>query len=335
MIRLGVDAWNLASDRRGMGRLVRQTLQSLGRLDGSEIALVARTNAQARALGREFPYRTVAARELRAERFDAMWYPWNGMRFAPHAPSVVTIHDPFAFTFPRRDFIGRRREQVPIRRALARSDRIFAVSRWTSRALQEATGVHPARIDIVPNAPSPFWHPPTVLCEQAYMLFLGGCERRKNAELLFSAYDAAFASGGPTLVVAGALSQTDERVLQAMRAPHLRVHPSDEQLRELYRAARAVLVPSLAEGFGMPAIEAMACGAPVAAADAAALPETCAGAAMLVAARDERAWTAALRELDANAQLRKELRERGLGRVARMDADGPAKALLAFVRRSL
>ncbi len=331
MTCVGVDACNLATDQRGMGRLVRQTLESLEQL-GAEIALIVRSDADATSLRASLPYRTIRTRQIARERFDVLWYPWNGMRFAPHGPCIVTIHDPFAFTFPRRDLVGRLREQLPIRRALARADRIFTVSAWTREELRRLFDLDPRRIAVVPNAPNSFWHPIQRSAAEPFMLFLAGPEPRKNASMLFHAYDEAFAHGGPPLLIGGTLGQADARELQRMRAPHRRVHPADEELRELYCSALAVLVPSLAEGYGLPVVEAMACGAPVAASDAAALPETCGGAALLLPPQDAPAWSAALRTLHADARLRDDLRTRGLQRTTALDRDGPAKALLQAAR---
>jgi len=329
-MRLGVDAYNLVADRRGMGRVVRQILRTLEGIGEAEIVLITRNAREAAAVRSEFFERSIQAGELAREQLDAVWYPWNGMRFAPHAPSIVTIHDPFAFTYPQRSLVARRREQSPIERAIKQADRIFAVSNWTAGELHRLFDVDEARVRVVPNAIDPFWHPVAVPATEPYMLLLAGPEERKNIAMLLRAYESAFEDAAPKLVVAGTLSERDERAFEKLRAPHLRVHPSDKELRELYSGAFAVLVPSLAEGYGLPALEAMACGAAVIASDAAALPETCSGAAMLVRP-DENAWRDALRTISIDENLRRDLRVRGLERVLRMNPSDPARALLTCV----
>lgn len=323
-LRIGVDAFNLAADRRGMGRLVRMTLE----------ALEATGEVQVTHVTRKPDAHSIAPRDLPRARLDAVWYPWNGMRFAPHAPSVVSINDPFAFTYPHRDFVARWREQAPIRRAIRQADRILTISKWGAAQLERLFHVDAARLLTVYPAPDPFWHPAGPREDAApYMLFVAGPDARKNAAMLFAAYDAAFAHGGPQLVVAGALSSADERALHEMRAPVRRAAPSDEELCELYSGALAVLVPSLAEGFGLPVVEAMACGAPVVASDASALPEAAEHAALLVGATDTDAWAQTLQGVAANAQLRAQLRELGFARVKKLEPDAIARALIELARR--
>lgn len=327
-MKFGVDAYNLAADRRGMGRLVRQTLRSLERL-GQEIVLVVRSTNDAQRLREEFPYRTVTPKDLAGERLRAVWYPWNGMRFAPHAYAIVTIHDPFAFTYPHRNPIARMREQAPIRSALKNADRIFAISHWTEGELKRLFRLRDDFVRVVPNVPDEYWRPAEAPQDTPYMLFLAGPERRKNAPMLFRAFDAALGGDDVQLVVTGELDPVAQRELDRMRAAHRHLETDDERLRTAYSGALAVLVPSLAEGFGLPAVEAMACGAPVIAADAAALPETCGGAALLVPPGDEDAWREALQRIAHDGALRAELRTRGFDRVRNLDRDAPAKALIA------
>ncbi|HET9095366.1 MAG TPA: glycosyltransferase family 1 protein [Candidatus Baltobacteraceae bacterium] len=321
-VRLGVDAFNLEADRRGMGRLVRQTLEDLQRLQ-TQVLLIKRAPAQDAIMPRDLP----------RLHLDAVWYPWNAMRFAPHAPSIVTINDPFAFTYPHRSAVARWREQAPIRRAIRRADCIFTISNWGAGELRRLFHVRPERLRVVHPAVDAFWHPVAGVERAPYVLFVGGPDARKNAGLLFEAYDAAFGDGGPRLVVAGTLNAADERRLTAMRAPRERVTPNDDELRALYSGALAVAVPSLAEGFGLPVVEAMACGAPVLASDASALPEAAGGAALLLPPQDVNAWSEALRRIAGDAQLRTQLRERGFERVRRMPSSATASALLESARR--
>jgi glycosyltransferase involved in cell wall biosynthesis len=322
-VRLGVDAFNLDADRRGMGRLVRQTLDELRDAPETQVLLVERTQQ----LGSVMP------QDLRGLHLDAVWYPWNGMRFAPHAPAIVTINDPFAFTYAHRNFVARLREQAPVRRAIRKADLIFTISQWGARELQRLFNVREERLRVVLPGIDPFWQPVATIPHTPYVLFIGGPDTRKNASFLFDAYDAAFPDGGPQLVAVGNLSERDEARFASLRAPHRRVMPADDELRELYSGALAVAVPSLAEGFGLPVVEAMACGAPVLSSNAAALPEAADGAALLLPPSDTGAWAAALRSIANEERVRNDLRERGFQRVKKLDRGATARALLESARR--
>ena len=100
-------------------------------------------------------------------------------------------------------------------------------------------------------------------------------------------------------------------------------------------AARCLLIPSLAEGFGLPALEAMACGTPVIAAQAGALPEIVGSAAILVDPMDGRAWLDACARIHAEPELRQALSAHGLERAARFTWHACAQKTLAVYRRAL
>jgi glycosyltransferase involved in cell wall biosynthesis len=331
-VTLAIDAFNLAADWRGMGRYVRRVLYGLQALGEDAVQLIVRDRRKAQALEGEFDYPLIEARDLHRSPPDVVWYPWNSIRFAPQAPSIVTIYDPFTFTFPHKNFIARRREQAPIRRAVRDADLVVTISDWSASELRRLFGIPTTRLAVVPPVVEPFWHPVAASRDSNYVLFVAGPDERKNASFLFDAFAAAFEDENVELLVAGELNARDARSFARMRALKRRVQPDDAQLRSLYSGALAVAVPSLAEGYGLPAVEAMACGAPVIAANAAALPEACAGAALLIDPDDRIAWRDALRRVYAGAQLRVTMREAGLARVAQIDPLSPARRILELAR---
>jgi len=318
-MRVAVDAWNLVDDRRGMGRYVRRVLEDWREERDLEVTLIVRKTEHVAMLAREFPY--AVQRDARGS-YDAAWYPWNALRFTvAGARSVVLFHDAFAFTLPHPNWIARYREQAPIRRALARADVRAANSRWTASEFALLFGVDPASFSIVAPVPDPFWQPVEAPRRKPFVLVVGGPEERKNIPTLEAAFARAFPAHDCELVIAG-------------NARGATIAPNDEELRVLYSGARAVAVPSSAEGYGLMAVEAMACGAPVIASDAAALPEACDGAAMLVPPFDIESWTRALRQVVEDDSLRATLRARSLARAARIDRGAPARLTLALLRRS-
>jgi glycosyltransferase involved in cell wall biosynthesis len=332
-VRVAVDAFNLVADRRGMGRYARTILTDFRERADLAITLLVRDPSHVPILQNEFGCAVETARAARTRRFDAVWYPWNGVRFELPAPKMVTVHDAFAFTHPAGDPIARWRERRPIRRALRIADRLATVSDWSANELARACAVDASRFSIIAPVPDPFWQPmPAQPVLRPYVLFVGGPDERKNAVTLFGAFERAFPDGDVTLVVAGTLRDADEATLRDSNIVHDRVRPDDEHLRELYQHAYAVAIPSVAEGYGIMAVEAMACGAAVIAADAAALPESCDGAALLVPPLDRDAWSAALRRVIEDDALRADLRRRSLARAARIDRDAPANQTLRLLR---
>ncbi len=175
----------------------------------------------------------------------------------------------------------------------------------------------------MPSLPAP---------RRPYVLFVCGPEKRKNAGLLFTAFTRAFASREVELVIAGTISPSDRRLLEHSGISFSHVQPDDFELRKLYSGALAVTVPSSAEGFGLTAIEAMACGAPVLAANAAGLPEACASGAELLDPYDIEVWTRALRRIREDPDFRTALQRRAARRSAQFDRSAPAREMLALFR---
>lgn len=335
MFRFAVDALNLMADRRGMGRYVRQILGEWSHNSDVEVSLLVRDAAHGAPLHAEFGLDVFMLRDAKRRAFDAVWYPWNGIRFEIPSRRVVTMHYAFAFTSPARGWIARRREQRPIRIAAASADALATVSQWSAGELSRELGVPRERFDITGNVCDSFWQPDDGAgSNDPYVFFLGGPEPRKNAALLFDAFARAFPGRGVRLVVGGTLADADERRLQSATFAFERVKPDDRELRAFYTHSLAVAVPSYAEGFGLPALEAMTCGAPVLAADAGALPEACGGAAMLLPAHDLAPWSAALIAIAGQPDLRAALRAKSLARAARIDRAAPARITLALLRRS-
>ncbi|HTU70005.1 MAG TPA: glycosyltransferase family 1 protein [Candidatus Baltobacteraceae bacterium] len=320
MMRVAVDAWNLVDDRRGMGRYVRRVLDDWHDEADLEVTLIVRKSEHVPLLERELSY---AVRTDARGRYDAAWYPWNALRFAVRgARSVALFHDAFAFTQPHSQWIARLREQRPIRRAMRRADVRTANSYWSARELARVFRVDSASFKVIHPVPDPYWKPVEPPRRAPYILVVGGPEERKNLATLVRAFERAFAAGECELVIAG-------------NTPLATVQPNDEELRCLYSGALAVAVPSSAEGYGLMAVEAMACGAPVIASNASALPEACDGAAMLVAPFDVEAWASELQRLARDGGLRHTLRARSLARAARIDRHAPARLTLGVLTGAL
>ncbi|HEY1729448.1 MAG TPA: glycosyltransferase family 1 protein [Candidatus Baltobacteraceae bacterium] len=321
-MRLAVDALNLRNDRRGMGRVVRSVLREAEKA-GVDVTL----------LGIDKPTRSARRRDA----YDVVWYPWNGIRFRAAAPSLAHIHDTFAL-HERVNWIARRRVQRPLRRAAREADRIATDSTWSAEQIERELRVSPERIVSIPLQPDAFFSPgeaesPQSLPSSPYVLMVGAGEPRKNARLLAGAFADAFGGRDVQLVVVGSLAPDAEGEARARAiALHIESRIDDTRLRDLYRGAACVAVPSLAEGFGLVVVEAQACGAPVVASNASALPEAAGNAALLVDPHDRAGWRDALREVIDDESVALRLRALGITRFGLGRRDEPARAILAALR---
>lgn len=336
---LAVDAANLARDRRGMGRLARGVLRAAAESGDIDVVLLADKRADRRALVDEFPYPVEpTASAARRGRYDVAWFPFNGMRYRAHAPTLVSIHDAFAFTYPHRDPVARMRERRPMRRAAREATRILAISAWARDDLARVLRLPKDRFSVVAPSPDPFWFPgggdalPAGLAGARFALFVGPSETRKNVRVALEACARALRPPDEGLVIVGALSPEDRAFARARGVRAGEIEASDEGLRALYRNAELVLVPSLAEGFGLVAIEAMACGAAVVAANTTALPEATDGAAVLLDPRDAGLWAGAIRTLFDDPARLAAVRDRATNRFAFADRTAFGRTTLALLR---
>jgi len=340
-LALAVDAANLAHDRRGMGRLARGVLIAAAESGTIAITLLADRRRERNALAGAFPYPVAATGTARERgRFDVVWYPFNGMRFHAHAPSLVSIHDAFAFTFPEGNPIARMRVQRPMRRAARAATRLLSNSQWTRAEIERELDVAQERIVVVRPSPDPFWFPaddtdpalPAELAQMRYVVFVGPGDARKNVRLAIDACALGLRGPREMLVIVGELSIADRAYARRRGGRAGEIAASDMLLRTLYRNAELVIVPSRAEGFGLVAIEAMACGTPVCASDAAALPEATAGAAALLPPDDVELWARAIRTVLDEPARRDDLRTRALATFAFADRMASSRATLAVLR---
>ncbi|MDX6540374.1 MAG: hypothetical protein QOI71_1984 [Gaiellales bacterium] len=247
-------------------------------------------------------------------------------------PAIVTVHDlSFARApelFSRRD----RRLLGLVRGSVRRAARVIAVSEFTRRDLCEVYGVDPGKVVAIPNGVSGRFRPVEGAKEQVrrrfgidrrYVLCVGALQPRKNVPLVIEAYARVVGSGTDCeLVVAGGDRGGRLDVLDAILRTRLtgRVHlvgrVEDDELAALYSAARALVFPSLYEGFGLPALEAMACGTPVIASNTTGLAEAVGDAALTVDPRSAEEVAEALRRVLGDDALRSQLVAAGLARAA-------------------
>jgi glycosyltransferase involved in cell wall biosynthesis len=242
-----------------------------------------------------------------------------------HAAQVVTIHDLFFLTHPERTQAEVRRDYPGLAANHARrADAVITSSAHTKVLLCERLGVTADRIYLCPPG-APTWrslgHAPN-LPGDGYILFLGTLEPRKNVGVLLDAYIALAGRGRhvPRLVIAGGATPDAREWLDRMsRAPLAEVvtykgYVAHEDRERLYAGARALVLPSLDEGFGLTALEAMSAGVPVVTSNRGSLPEVVAGAGVVLDPTDIDAWASAIDRVASDTQWATSLGQAGLER---------------------
>jgi glycosyltransferase involved in cell wall biosynthesis len=282
---------------------------------------------------------------------DVLFVPAHSLPLYHPEASVATVHDLGYLYFPdEHGAVGRRLRHLANRWSAGRARRTIAVSRATRDDLIRSYGVPAERIGVVYHGHNPAFGPPGDAerlrvrarygLELPYFLFVGTLQPRKNYERLLRAFDrfAAEAREPHLLVLAGARGwQADrlERALAATRssaAVRLLGYVDDADLPGLLGGAVALVLPSLYEGFGLPALEAMACGTPVLASTTSSLPEVVGDAGLLVDPLDVDAIAGALGRLADDPALRAELAARGRARAAAFTWERAARETLAQLR---
>ncbi len=235
--------------------------------------------------------------------------------YLPLRPSVMTLHDLSPWMDPGWHVDADRvRNRTPMLLRLGLATMVITPSEAVREQALQRFHLPPSRVVAVPHAAGRNFVP----MEQArssppYLLHVGTLEPRKNVPLLLDAWREVRQRHPIDLVLAGRRRE-DFPELPAESGLHLRGLTAEEELPKLYSGALAVVYPSYYEGFGLPVLEAMQCGAAVIASRDRAISEVAGDAAILVDANDRRGWVEALTSLVERPERVKQLREKALAR---------------------
>jgi glycosyltransferase involved in cell wall biosynthesis len=316
-MRVGVDVSPLRQTGAGTARHVNGLLAALERRGGVEVKPLAfggpgRIASVLRDTAWYFAGLPLAARGLDVLHCTT----FRGPLRAP-LPFTVTIHDLGVVRhpelFPRWHRTSGRLAIGPVARAAAR---VLAVSEFTKRETVELLGVPEERVRVIGNAVDERFTPDGPAAEGEYVLAVSTLEPRKNLDRIAAAARLA----GLELRVVGA------RGWGGVESDGWVGAVDDDELARLYRGALCFAYPSLYEGFGIPVLEAMACGTPVVTSAGGATAEVAGDAAILVDPLEPEAIAGGLQNAISS---RDELRERGLARARSYTWDGVAAAAIA------
>jgi glycosyltransferase involved in cell wall biosynthesis len=369
-MRIAFDGTTLTPGRTGVGYYAEHLLQHLAREvanTGDEIVVVSNKPIDTQAPlpphvrvhdGHRFPIRIGwmqmrAARALEALRPDVAHFTNGMIPIGSPVATVVTVHDMSLRLYPRCHPLRRLLLNRPLMHlAIRQASSIVTVSHSARRDLLRLHGVAADRVSVVHEAASPVFRP---LSDRArlddiraryglpprFILYVGAIEPRKNLTRLMTAFAQARRAGIPHhLVCAGPygwasrdLAGRIER-LGIARAVHFTGYVPFDHLPAIYNLGDFFVFPSLYEGFGLPVVEAMACGIPVLTSNTSSLGEIAGDAAETIDPIDTDAMAAAILRLATDPDLRRDRAERGLRRARSFSWEQSAKEMLAVYHRA-
>ncbi len=343
MIRLGVDAWNLPGDHRGIGRYLREILRSWNERERHrvEVTLIVPEwhtwTVRRRYLKEVEPgrYPVVSRRGHRRANLDALWFPFNGCSWTSFTlPATATLHD--ASNFVVEDYAPQ--TQTILRAAARRCRALITDSHFAQRELARELQIAPQRLIPIELGVNPARSARSVGIDLAafepFVLYVGTTERRKGFDTLLEAM-AIVRSARPDIKLV-VTTKLDGRFVVPPNVAVIELgYVDDDTLAALYLACAMLAFPSRYEGFGLPVLEAMSYGAPVVASAAASVPEAGGDAAAYVPPGDARALAAAIARVTGDAAYAHDLRRRGPERAAQFTWERTASRTLDVIVESL
>ena len=354
-MKIGIDTQSTWGRKTGIGLYTAQLLRALRRVapqhEYVELSLGCtkemRTDQRLRWQQFGLPRRARAMRVdlLHVTGFDApLWKP---------CPAVLTVHDLIGLLFPSNfPPISRFYWSRWLPRSIPWADRIIVDSEHSKGDVNRFLGISAEHIEVIHLGVDKSFRPvedESVLesvrdrygLPQMFVLYLGTLEPRKGIDTLIAAYGDLAPDIPHHLVIAGQRGWYTEPIFQQVAAlgldhqVHFTGYVADEDLPALYSLAQLFVYPSQYEGFGLPVLEAMACGVPVVTSNTSSLPEVVGDAALLVQPKEAQSLAVAMLHVLNDDELRAKMRLRGLEQAARFTWEETARRTLQVYEKML
>ena len=345
-MRIAINTLAMRRELHGGGNYIKNLVWALSRIDAENDYLIFGSSENAdhlkglpgnfrielapsnRAL--RLPWeQTVLPMKLKRERIDVFHGPGFVAPFIKTCSQVVSILDMTFDLLPQRHSLVKRiyfQNMIPS--MVKRSDQVITISESSKRDILDFVRVEPEKISVTPLGVDSRFKPVTDKARllnirekydlpREFILFVGVIEPRKNLKSLLAAYEAGSLSDRFDLVLAGSLGWDYSGLIEKISNSRLRAsirmpgYVDDGDLPALYSTAAVFVYPSLYEGFGLPVLEAMACGAPVITSSISSLPEVTGDTAILVDPNDASALGSALQRMLEDQELREDFAKRG------------------------
>lgn len=353
VVRIGIDGSLLYGNYSGVEYAIWNLLKSLAALDSKDEFVVYvprdfRSNAEfpsnwqfvrapfrgAQKLRRILWQQLILPRWMTRDHLDLFHAPAYVLPLRAPVPTTLTVYDAMAFTHPQFCTLANRLHYRPLMPpSLQKARRVIVPSQAIGSDLVNGLHVPAEKIQVIPlGVEDIFFEEPSRERQRAvkekyqlpdrFFLFVGNIEAKKNLHVLTDAVRSS------PLVIAGGKVSSASCVLRLAEGDRLLGYVPRKDLPALYSLATAFVFPSHYEGFGLPPLEAMACGTPVIASTAGALPEVVGKAAMLANPDEPAEWAVAMERIVKDAGLRERLIRLGRERARQFTWGGTAKATM-------
>lgn len=348
-MRVGIDVQSTLGQKTGIGLYTTNLLQALRRVAPHHeyVELAWGPSRELRTDQRLYWQQWVLPRRARDMHIDVLHVPGFDAPFLKSCPIVLTVHDLIGRIFPKNlPPVSRFYWQYWLPFTIRWADIVVVDSHHTKSDLIHLVGIPSDRIYVVhlgvDSSFRPLQQDDAALAivrlkynlPLKFILYVGTIEPRKGLDTLLMAYAVLADKVSHDLVIAGKKGWYTESLFQLIKTYNLeqRVHftgyVADEDLPKLYNLATLFVYPSRYEGFGLPPLEAMACGVPVICSNAASLPEVVGNAAWLVPPDDAYALAIAIGQVLEDQQLQAALRLKGLERAKQFTWEKTARQMV-------